>query len=151
MSIWHKMVKIGKVAVVIMKLVDADLLKSILDKGEIVIDEDVEKCESMHEVLVYLLEKVAVFLDEAIDGLPEYVPEINVGEWIPCSERLPKVEDLHDVNIFDCTQYLIQRRCGLMDVAHYIRVYGDSYFEANTMEIKDVIAWMPLPQPYKGE
>lgn len=72
-------------------------------------------------------------------------------QWIPCSERLPKVEDLHDVNLLDCTQYLIQRRCGVMDVAHYIRVYGDSYFEANTMVIKDVIAWMPLPEPYKAE
>lgn len=77
------MVKIGKVTVIVMRIVDSEMLKAIMDKGEIVIDEDVEKCESMHEVLVYLLEKVAVFLDEAIDGLPtvEAKPVVH-GEWL---------------------------------------------------------------------
>lgn len=83
--------------------------------------------------------------------MDEVKKKLEVLQWIPCSERLPKVEDLHDVNIVDCTQYLIQRRCGLMDVAHYIRVYGVAYFEANTLRINDVIAWMPLPEAYKGE
>lgn len=83
--------------------------------------------------------------------MDEVKKKLEVLQWIPCSERLPKVEDLHDVNIVDCTQYLIQRRCGLMDVAHYIRVYGVAYFEANTLRINDVIAWMPLPESYKAD
>ena len=81
--------------------------------------------------------------------------DINVvsNGWIPCSERVPKVEDLHEKSVDDCTCYLIQRRCGIMDVAHYIKVYGEPYFEANSIKMKDVVAWMPLPQPYqpKGE
>ena len=81
--------------------------------------------------------------------------DTNVGSngWIPCSERVPKVEDLHEKSVDDCTCYLIQRRCGIMDVAHYIKVYGEPYFEANSIKMKDVVAWQPLPDPYqpKGE
>lgn len=36
-----------------------------------------------------------------------------------------------------------------MDVAHYIKVYGEPYFEANSIKMKDVVAWMPLPKQYK--
>lgn len=75
----------------------------------------------------------------------------KIGEWIPCSERLPEVEDLHEISIEDCMCYLIQRRCGVMDVAHYIKVYGESYFEAHCIKFNDVIAWMPLPEPYRPE
>ena len=81
--------------------------------------------------------------------------DTNVGNngWIPCSEWVPKVEDLHEKSVDDCTCYLIQRRCGIMDVAHYIKVYGEPYFEANSIKMKDVVAWHPLPEPYnpKGE
>ena len=68
--------------------------------------------------------------------------------WIPVSERLPKVEDLHEKSLDNCTCYIIQRRCGIMDVAHYIKVYGEPYFEANSIKMKDVVAWHPLPEPY---
>ena len=75
----------------------------------------------------------------------------KVGEWIPCSERLPEAEDLHEISIEKCMCYLIQRRCGVMNVAHYIKVYGEPYFEAHCIKFKDVIAWMPLPNPYRPE
>lgn len=84
------------------------------------------------------------FLVAAIKALQE--PE---QKWIPVSERLPEVEDLHEISIEDCMCYLIQRSCGVMDVAHYIKVYGESYFEAHCIKFNDVVAWMPLPEPYK--
>ena len=63
-------------------------------------------------------------------GVGDDDTDTNVGSngWIPVSERLPKVEDLHEKSIDNCTCYLIQRRCGIMDVAHYIKVYGEPYF-----------------------
>lgn len=83
-------------------------------------------------------------------GVGDDDTDTNVGSngWIPVSERLPKVEDLHEKSVDDCTCYLIQRRCGIMDVAHYIKVYGEPYFEANSIKMKDVVAWHPLPEPY---
>lgn len=71
--------------------------------------------------------------------------------WILCSDRLPEEERLQNYSIEDCTSYLVQRRNGIMDVAHYISVYGEPYFEANALEIRDVIAWQPLAEPYKPQ
>lgn len=69
--------------------------------------------------------------------------------WIPVSDQIPDVEDLHDISIDHCTGYLVQTRSGGMMIAHYIRVFGDAYFECRTLPIRDVVAWMPLPEPYR--
>lgn len=62
-----------------MRLIDADKLKEDLDSGSIVIDEGIEKCESMHEVLVYLLAKVEACVIEKIDAQPTVE---RSGYWI---------------------------------------------------------------------
>lgn len=82
---------------------------------------------------------------KAIKIVNQVAEDYNNG-WISVNEKLPDANDLHNCNLEDCTQYLIRRRCGIMDVAHYIRVYGESYFEANCLRIKDVIEWQPLPK-----
>ena len=69
--------------------------------------------------------------------------------WIPVSDQIPDVEDLHDISIDHCTGYLVQTRSGGMMIAHYIRVFGDAYFECCSLPIRDVVAWMPLPEPYR--
>ena len=63
--------------------------------------------------------------------------------WISCNDHLPEPQDIRQVSIDDCTEYLVQRRSGSMDIAHFITVYGESYFEANCIELKDVVAWQP--------
>lgn len=60
-------------------------------------------------------------------------PERKTGRWIPCSERLP----------FNAGYYLT--------TTTHNEVYCDYYYwnlnEWNRSE--QVIAWMPLPEPYK--
>lgn len=65
-----------------MRLIDADALKETLAEMKIIIDEDVFECNSIHEELVYLLEKVDTVLAEKIDDLPtiEAVPVVH-GYW----------------------------------------------------------------------
>lgn len=53
-----------------MRLIDADALKEEVIAGKIVIDEDVLECDSLHDILVYLLEKVDALVVEKIDAQP---------------------------------------------------------------------------------
>lgn len=67
--------------------------------------------------------------------------------WTPCSERLPKENEyVGDV----CKYYLIQDEYGDMYVAHLNSV---GWIPINSLKAigDEVVAWQPLPQPYKAE
>ena len=78
----------------------------------------------------------------------------KVGEWIPCSERLPSEEEsLYYDDDYDCivNQEFIVTIEGAEEstVLYYdaiIDVWSDEHGN-----VYDVIAWMPLPSAYKGE
>lgn len=81
-----------------------------------------------------------------IDDLKDYIDKaINAERWIPCSEKYPEpddrvlvITDSYDYYVWDC-----------------MSGREDNYFwedESGYYHNKDeVIAWMPLPSPYKGE
>lgn len=62
--------------------------------------------------------------------LPSAQPE---QRWIPCSERLPE----------ELVESLITSEGGYVDISRI--VHGEWEYDGN------VIAWMPLPEPYKEE
>ena len=66
-----------------MRLIDADELKRELAAVKIVIDEDILKCNSVHDELVHLLKKVEDVVVEKISEQPtiEAQPMVH-GEWI---------------------------------------------------------------------
>ncbi len=85
---------------------------------------------------------------------------VFVGKWIPTSESLPE----EDVVVLITYRY----REGEGDTSHaYIDIttYGQMYFGGNKVGNKkhwrepfeyftsnyEVVAWMPLPQPYNAE
>ena len=80
------------------------------------------------------------------------VPDTNVGEWIPCSERLP--EDGENVLVwFEYFRYgefngLFQT-CGI-SWTWKGRWSGFVNGESGWHKLK-ILAWMPLPEPYKEE
>lgn len=106
-----------------------------------------------------LYDKVDVMY--VLKNLPPVNPqESKTGHWIPCSERLPEIcqEDCHGNITFSKTVLTTQ-------------IYGDGYVYVgidkyttnngggwltevpfdNPEECCKVIAWMPLPEPYKAE
>ena len=66
----------------------------------------------------------------AIEDLPSAQPE---QRWIPCSERLPEERGFYLTTTKDKA------------------VYCDHWNEDNFDRTEMVIAWMPLPEPYKTE
>lgn len=106
---------------------------------KIVIDKEVEiaKLAGMLENLTDDKDKQSVrFAINVIEGFEEK-PK---GEWIPVSERLPerhKEVIVTDIETSDTYQ------------SQYI---GNGYWECDNGILKNrIIAWMPLPEPYKKE
>ena len=102
--------------------------------------------------------------EEALKKLPSIQPDTNCSgfpnNWIPCSERLPEEDtevlisyrykegegDTDHVNI-DITSY--GTTCFGGREIHTLKEWRQpfDYFHANY----EVIAWMPLPTPYREE
>ena len=79
-----------------------------------------------------------------MDAFDEYV-ESNEPHWIPVTERLPE----------GIGQAIVQTNGGAIHEAFYkgkndyghevwMRLDGDIYWD------DEVVAWIPLPEPYKG-
>ena len=86
----------------------------------------------------------------AIGNLPSAEPEPH---WIPCSERLPKKGSRCLVT------WRTMLRTTEIDIARFGKMYLSErdcawyiYGHGEDVDITDeVIAWMPLPEPYKYE
>lgn len=69
--------------------------------------------------------------------------ENQVPTWIPCRERLPILGEHIKVHVLVTTSW------GFVTAASY---YGDHWDIDNiAYKITAVVAWMPLPEMYKGE
>lgn len=70
----------------------------------------------------------------AILGLGKHLK----SDWIPCSERLPDSPE----------QVLVTKNCGY---CNYEVTLGEYWGKEHSWGNTDVIAWMPLPDPYIKE
>lgn len=84
-----------------------------------------------------------------LNGIPEIVKgavddcikivkrQPKVGEWIPCSERLPKQGE--------------QVICTLVSARGHRFVTQEQFFPNLLKEPFPMVAWMPLPEPYRED
>ena len=82
---------------------------------------------------------------EVLEGLPSAQSEPH---WIPCSERLPKIEEAGTSRMV-----LLCWTDGQVTVGAYAgdRTFvGQAWPKAKGASVR-VIAWMPLPEPYEGQ
>lgn len=96
-------------------------------------------------------------IDCALDVIEE-LPSAE-AEWIPCSERLPERNGAYLVWMqWTCDEELTvsiinyDADCEMFGEWHELyhpRTLG--YLDSDFDEIKGVIAWMPLPEPYREE
>jgi len=107
-----------------------------------------------------LNEKGKTTFNMAIKALKQ--PERNTGKWIPCSERLPKTHETGNsfsgiymqsspVLVYGVPEY--EEEYGFHVVTYCDDKNGCTYWstELDAVTINEVYAWMPLPEPWKGE
>ena len=96
------------------------------------------------------------FMLEKISELPSVTPK---AEWIPVKTRPMTEEEKEEIGheyafMYDCPlpddgqDVLITDCYGNVEVDTFCSDYEGVYFETNCDD-DDVVAWMPLPQPYE--
>lgn len=76
---------------------------------------------------------------ENIKNMPPVTP---IQKWIPVSEKLPYPWD---------ERYLVSLAWGGIGVMEYKSTGFHNYGSFTPVPIESIIAWMPLPEPWKGE
>ena len=93
------------------------------------------------------------YLDVALEYRKKYFEVVErESDWIPCSERIP--EEPKENPVFDgkCLEvYLVTTKYGSsdQDKVYPFRAFWNGIDFTDGWRILDVIAWMPLPEPYK--
>ena len=82
---------------------------------------------------------------DCITMLPSAQPE---QRWIPVTERLPEPEEDEDIDII--VTYVDDEETRIIPVNYGKGTWYDCIFDTALNPIK-VIAWMPLPDPYREE
>lgn len=111
-----------------MRPIDADALVSALNNGRL--KEQTGRAVPFNAGVAFALTMV------------EYAPTIDVPHWIPCEERLPELDEICLVTEKDGSI----RHC-YFDSADQVLF---ATFEEG-MYVRNVVAWMPLPEPYEEE
>lgn len=113
-----------------MRLIDADALVSALNNGRL--KDQTGRAVPFNAGVAFALTMV------------EYAPTIDaVPRWIPCEERLP--ENSNTVLITKKSVF------GNDNVVCFGWYTGDNHWAIINYKEPNVIAWMPLPDPYVGE
>lgn len=85
-----------------------------------------------------------------VDAVPTFTPVQSEPHWIPCSERLPKKHgESYLVTISDGAVYTTALQWDANGKRWYLSFFNDGNILVDFID--DVIAWMPLPEPYREE
>lgn len=100
--------------------------------------------ENSYEYKGLLLEALGKYEDAEEQGVP--------NRWIPCSEQIPEEPEENPLFEGKCLEvYLVTTKYGSseQDRVYPFRAFWNGINFTDGMNILDVIAWMPLPKPYR--
>lgn len=95
-----------------------------------------------------------ISIDQANAMIKSYVShyEENKGEWIPVSERLPKIADVYRVTRYYPNNVMNPRY--LVDACAFDGSntwYDDNRINHERAYVNNIIAWQENPEPYKAD
>lgn len=75
------------------------------------------------------------------------ISALSADKWIPVSKELPKnsENELKPARVLYCT------KTGVIGDCMYWNGFNRSAGDDGEFEFEDVVAWQPLPEPYKAE
>ena len=78
------------------------------------------------------------------------IKALEKDEWTSASERLPESKSTKELQHYIVT---IKKECGLRDEVYDAFYLGNGWQIGDMimLEKNDVLAWMPLPEPYKED
>lgn len=105
--------------------------------------------EEIQEDIRTLTRVPSEFIHAKLVELADEVGELVNRKWIPCSERLPGESNYYMTCIYneEVDEYDFRKTW----FAHEDDYYGDELEWRELYDFEKVVAWMPLPEPYKGE
>lgn len=93
---------------------------------------------AVNQRMIYDYPLLGQLLNQSVDTIESLHEKNQDNDWIPCSERLPE-ESLNSVIGWD--KY--RNRCC------FVQYLGGRWILGNDIETVKIIAWRPLPEPYK--
>ena len=120
------------------------VLEKILEEIDTEVQKQRELCKDLKGTPGYkLYEKVASVFTGIVT---KHMDEVENDGWIPVSERLPEVpEGTEDA---DCPEFNVTIRGA--EKATTLKYSPDGTWFDDFWEVYNVVAWQPLPEPYKG-
>lgn len=108
-------------------------------------------CRLRSEIYVYMPKEWLIPMNNALDMAISALSE-SKGEWIPVSERLPRIADVYRVTRYYPNNvmnpiYLVDACC----FDGFNTWYDDNRINHERAYADNVIAWQENPEPYKPE
>ena len=118
-----------------MRLIDADTLcEDLIERWDLA---DKRKEELIRAVMADVVTPIVVLQ-----------PTIEQSRWIPCSERLPELEEKE---YWVCTDGGYQCQCRWTNINYlWTNLTTDWHWHIGDVpQYSKVVAWMPLPKPWR--
>lgn len=90
------------------------------------------------DIHFYTTDGKEIPFDKWSDAIEMAIKALEAQKWIPCSERLP-----------DSKEYVLVTDYGETNIGR--RFCDRWWLDYCGDKMKDVTAWMPLPEPYRAE
>jgi hypothetical protein len=130
----------------------SQIIKGIVDNKLKVIVANEKSNETNYQAVKYIFEENTNLRNE-LEQIKQENFRLDNG-WIPCSERLPKERAYEDgTPICEYNVMLKGAKVPTTGVITKLGVWGQMCWSKNKFHpfLNTVVAWQPLPEPYKGE